>query len=165
LSHLCERIDDTTDETDEDGGNTAERDRRIKEDQATERDRELVESTDHGVRCGGCDTNSPGRGVRDEYRRKTRQNHDEDDGVALVGGEVLLEVRGRPVLDDNGRNQEDGDSEEVVVVHGWKLLVKKTGMPLGSFLLSKSLKLVSLMRFLMHRTKVALQMQLNIIHK
>lgn len=51
LSHLGKCVNDTTDETDKDGGNTAKRDRRIEEHQAAKRDGELVEGTDHRVRC------------------------------------------------------------------------------------------------------------------
>lgn len=63
LSHLCECVNDAANEADKDGGNTAESDRRIEEDQSTESNGKLVQSSYHGV-CGrGCDTDGPGRGV------------------------------------------------------------------------------------------------------
>lgn len=117
LAHLGERVDDATDETDEDGGNAAECDGGVEEDQAAKRDGELVQSPDHGVCCRGCDADGPRGSVGDEDRGEAGQDHDKDDGVALVGGEVLLDVGRRPVFDDDGCDQEDGNGEQVVVVH------------------------------------------------
>lgn len=63
LSDLGERIDDTTDEANENGRHAAEGDGCIEEDKTTESDGKLVQSSDHGV-CGRrCDTNSPSRGI------------------------------------------------------------------------------------------------------
>jgi hypothetical protein len=57
------------------------------------------------------------------YEMKTGDDHDGDDGVALLGGEVLLDVCGRPIFNEDRRNKQDGNGEQVVVVHGCSGLV------------------------------------------
>jgi hypothetical protein len=123
LSEFGERVDNTADEADKDGRNTSESNRRIKEDQTTQRNGELVQSTNHGVGRGRGNTDGPCGGVRDEDRRETRHHHDKDDDIALVRGEVLLDVGRGPVLDEDGGDEQHRDGEQVVVVHSWKVLV------------------------------------------
>ena len=151
LSYLGQRIDKTADKTDEDSRHTAKRDRSIEEDQATERNGKLVQSTDHRVRRGRGDADGPGRSVRDKYCGETGDNHDDDDGIALLGGEVLLDVGGGPVFNEDGGDEQNRNSKEVVVVHGCSESVEGNARG-ASNVLSKSLKLVSLMRFLMPKT-------------
>jgi hypothetical protein len=122
LSDLCERVDDTTDETDEDGRYTAEGDWGIEEDQSTESNGELVQGSDHGIGGGRCDANSPSRCIGDEDGGKAGDDHHGDDGIALFGGKVFCDVCGGPVFNENGCDEEDGDGEEVVVVHGYSML-------------------------------------------
>jgi len=92
LADLGQGIHKTTDETNENSRYTAECDRRIEEDKTAKRNGELVQSADHGVCGGGGDADSPGGGVGDEDGRETRDDHYDDDGVALLSGEVLLDV-------------------------------------------------------------------------
>lgn len=117
LPNLRQRVDDPTHEPHEDGAHAAERDGRVEEDQPGEGDGQLVEGADHGVGGGGGDAHGPGGGVGDEDGGEAREDHHEDDGVALVRGEVLGDVGGGPVFDEDGGDEEDGDGEEVVVVH------------------------------------------------
>jgi hypothetical protein len=126
LTDFCERVDDTTNETNEDSRHTAECDWSIEEYQTTESDGKLVQGSNHGVGGGRCDANSPSRCVGDEDGGKTRDDHDGNDSVALFGGEVLLDVRGGPVFNEDGCDEEDGDSEKVVVVHGCSMSMYDT---------------------------------------
>lgn len=105
LSYLGQSINKTTNETNEDGGHTAKRDWSIEEDQTTERDGKLVQSADHGVCRRRGDADGPGRSVRDEDGRETRNYHDDNDGVALLGRKVLLNVGGGPVFDEDGGDE------------------------------------------------------------
>lgn len=120
LPHLGEGVDHSADETDGDGRHAGECDGGVEEDEAGDGDGELVQSADHGVCGGGSDADAPGGGVGDEDGRKTRGDHGDDDAVALLGGEVAGEVGRGPVLEEDGADKEDGDGEEVVVVHGWE---------------------------------------------
>lgn len=124
LSHFSQRIDEATNESNKDGGNAAEGDRSVEEDKAAESDGKLVQSADHGVGRRGCDTDGPSRSIRDEDSGKAGYNHDDDDGVALLRGEVLLDVGGRPVLDKYGSDKQNWNGQEVVVVHGCPQSVK-----------------------------------------
>ena len=132
MADLGEGVDETTDETDEDGGAAAKGDGRIEEHETAERDGQLVQSTDHGVGCRRGDTDGPGGCVGDEDCGKTGDDHDHDDGVALFDGEVLCDVGGGPVFDEDGGDEQDWDGEEVVVVHGWlKLAIAPFGSGVG----------------------------------
>lgn len=118
LPDLCDGVDDAADEANEDGADGAEGDGGVEEDEAADGDGELVEGADHGVGGGGGDAHAPCRGVGDEDGRQAGEDHGEDDGGAVLDGEVLLQVGVGPVLDEDGRDEQDGDGEEVVVEHG-----------------------------------------------
>jgi hypothetical protein len=134
LSHLGNSVDDTTDETNKYSRHTAEGNGCIEEDESTESDRELVQGSDHRVGCRRGDTNSPGGGVGDEDSGHAGDDHDGNDGVALLRWEVLLNVRGGPVLDKDRGDEQDGDSEEVVVVHSYPALVLILNVKMGHLL-------------------------------
>jgi hypothetical protein len=102
-----------------DGG---EGDGSVEEDQSGNGDGELVESSDHGVGGGGSNTDTPGGGVRDEDGGETGEQDSEHNGVTLVSGEVALHVGGRPVLEEEGEDNDHGNGEKVVVEHGVKVL-------------------------------------------
>jgi hypothetical protein len=66
LSYLGQSVDETTDETDEDGGDTAKGDGGIEENQTTDGNGELVQGADHRVGSRRGDTDSPGGSIGDE---------------------------------------------------------------------------------------------------
>lgn len=117
LSNLCPCIHDATDETDEDGRYTSECDRGCEENETTDSDWQLVESTNHRVGCGGSDTDTPSRAVWNEDSSKTRVDHAENEVVSGLKWEVLGEVLGWPVFENEGANEEDRNGEKVVVEH------------------------------------------------
>jgi hypothetical protein len=63
LADLGQSVDETTDESDENGRYTAEGDGGVEEDQTAERNGELVQGTDHGVGRRRGDADGPGGGV------------------------------------------------------------------------------------------------------
>lgn len=118
LADLCDSVDNTADEANEDGGHTAKGDGRVKEDEAADGDGELVQSTDHGVGGGRSDADTPGGCVRDEDGTHAGDDHDGNDAVAQLGREALCQIFGRPVFDEQRSDEEDRDGKKVVVVHG-----------------------------------------------
>lgn len=122
LADLSPCVNNARDKSDKDGGNAAESDRSIKEDETADGDWELVQSTNHGVGGRGGDTDAPCGGVGDEDGSKSRVDHGHDLAVAGCYWEVLVEVGGRPVLDDEGQNDQDWNGEEVVVEHSIPIL-------------------------------------------
>lgn len=134
LSHLRNGVNDATDETDKDGRHTAKSDGCIEEDESTKSNRELVQGSYHGVCCRRSHTHSPGGGIRDENGRQAGDDHDHDDSVALLRRKVLLDVRRGPVFDENRGNKQDGNGEEVVVVHSCLKLVLRFSVRKGHVL-------------------------------
>lgn len=64
LAHLClsdlgPGVDETADEADDDGRDTAECDWGGEENESADSDWELIEGSDHGVRCGGGNADTP----------------------------------------------------------------------------------------------------------
>ncbi|KAI6750304.1 hypothetical protein HG531_007569 [Fusarium graminearum] len=88
------------------------------EDKTGDSNRQLVEGTDHGVGGGRGDSDAPSRAVRDKDSSKTRVDDTDHHAVATILGEVLGQVGAGPVLSDEREEDEHGDGEEVVVVHG-----------------------------------------------
>lgn len=119
MANLGPGKDKPTDETQEDGSNTAEGDGSIEENETADGDRELVEGADHGVGCRGGDTNAPGRAVRDEDGGQTGVHHSNHELVLGLLGEVAGKVLRRPILKQQGEDNQDGDGKEVVVEHGY----------------------------------------------
>lgn len=117
--NLTPRVDETTDGTNENGGNTAKGDRGVEEDETADGERELVEGTNHGVGGGRGAANTPGSAVRDEDGTETRVDHAEEETVAALSGEVAGKVLAGPILKQEGADNQDGDSEGVVVEHGY----------------------------------------------
>lgn len=109
---------ETRDEADKDGGDTAKGDGGVEEDETADGDGELIEGADHRVGGRGGDANAPGRAVRDEDGGETRVDHADEKGVARLDGEVLDQVVVGPVLEEQGEDDQDGDGKEVVVEHG-----------------------------------------------
>ena len=118
MADLGDGIYNATDETDEDGGDTAEGDGRVEEDETADSNRKLVERTDHGVGGGRGDTDTPGGGVGYEDRAHAGDDHDHNHTVAKLGREALGEVGGRPIFNEERSDKEDRNGEQVVVVHG-----------------------------------------------
>jgi hypothetical protein len=121
LPNLRRRVDNPTNKPHKNRTHAAERNRRIEKHQSGEGDGQFVQRAHHGVGCGGCDAHGPGGGVGDEDGGEAGEHHHEDDCVALVCGEVFGDVGGGPVFDEDGGDEEDGDCEEVVVVHRYKI--------------------------------------------
>ena len=111
--------------------------------------------TCHGIRRRGSDADAPGRSIRDEDRGQSGEDHGEHNRIALIEGEVAGEVGCGPVLEYEGAENQYRNREKVVVEHGyhasayWAALVQDDDW---KGVLSKSLKLVSLMRFLIPST-------------
>lgn len=153
LPDFGKRIDDAANESDKDSRHTAKCNCGIEENQAGQSNGELIQSTDHRVRCRRSYADSPGGSIRDEEGGETRDDHRDDQGVASLRREVLSNVRGRPVFHEERSNEQDRNSEEVVVVHGYvHCQLRLKGRSVIVNILSKSLKLVSLIRFLIPRT-------------
>lgn len=121
LLNLGDGIHNTTDETNNDGGNTGEGDRSIEEDQTGQSNGKLVQRANHGVCRRGGDTHTPCGGVGDEDRRETGKNHGHDNVVAAFHGEVAVNVGRGPILSQERENDEDGNRQQVVVEHGWEI--------------------------------------------
>lgn len=119
LADLGNSIDDTADETEEDGRDAAKGDGCVEENETADSDGKLVESTDHGIGGGRGNSDTPGGGVRDEDGAHAGDDHDHDHTVAELRREALGEVGGRPVFDEKGRSEEDGNGKKIVVVHGF----------------------------------------------
>lgn len=119
LADLGPGKDKTADEADKDGRDAAEGDGGVEEDQAADGDGELVQGADHRVRRRRGDADAPCRAVRDEDGGQARVDHADHQLVARLLGEVLGQVLGRPVLDQQRADDKDGDGEQVVVEHGW----------------------------------------------
>lgn len=122
LSHLGDGVDDTADKAQSDGADAGKRDGCIEEDETAHGDGEFVKSADHAVRGGRGDAHAPGRRVRDEDGGEAGEDHCGDDLVALRGGEVEGDVLRAPVLEEERAEQEDWDRQQIVVVHGVKVL-------------------------------------------
>ncbi len=118
MPHTGPGVDYTTHETDKDGRYTTKSDRGREKDQATDSNGKLVESSHHGVCSRRSNADTPRRTVRDEDSSETRVDHANNDSVASLLGEVLGEVDARPVLCQEGADDENGDREKVVVIHG-----------------------------------------------
>lgn len=111
---------ETGDKTNKDGRNTAESDGSVEEDKSGEGNGQLVEGSDHGVGGGrGC-ADAPGGAVRDEDGGETGVDHTDVKGVPGLLGEVPRQVLGGPILSDQGADDKHGDTERVVVEHGWR---------------------------------------------
>jgi hypothetical protein len=117
LLDLGDGVDETADETDTNGGDTRESDGGVEEDETGDGNGQLVQSTDHGIGGGGGGAHTPGGGVGDENGGCARENHGEEDAITVGLGEVAGQVGGRPVLDEKGQDDQDGDRQEVVVKH------------------------------------------------
>lgn len=154
LLDLRHGVDDTRDKTDTDGGDTGESDRGVEEDETGHSDGELVQGTDHGVGGGRGDAHAPSGGVGNEDGGETGEDHGDHDAVTVGLGEVAGQVGGGPVFEQEGGDDQDGNGQKVVVEHGWDGLVSNGGRQIrySGYVLSKSLKLVSLMRLRMPRT-------------
>jgi hypothetical protein len=109
LLDLGDSVDKTADEADANCGHTGEGDWRIEEDETRHGDGQLVKRTNHGVGGGGGGADTPRGGVGNEDGGGTRQNHGEEDTIAVGLGEVAGEVSGRPVLNQQSENQQDGN--------------------------------------------------------
>lgn len=118
LLDLGHGVDNAAHETDTNSRHTGEGDRGIEEDQTRKGDGQLVEGADHRVGGGRGHAHAPGGGVRDEDGGETRQDHGEDDTIAIGLGEVASQVGGRPVFNQQGEHDQDGNGQEVVVEHG-----------------------------------------------
>lgn len=94
LSNLGHRVNQTTDKADENSRYTTKSNGSVEKDQTAECNRKFVQSADHGVCCRRGHADGPSGGIRDRDSRKTRDDHDSYDGVALFGWEVLLDVGG-----------------------------------------------------------------------
>lgn len=68
LPYFGHGIDDPTNETDEDSGDTRDGDWRIEEDQTRYGNWKFVDGSNHGIGCGGRHSDTPRRGVGDEDR-------------------------------------------------------------------------------------------------
>jgi len=88
LLDLSPRVDEAADEAEGNGADRAKGDGRVEEDEAGQRDRQLVERAHHAVRGRRRYAHAPRRRVRDEDRRQPRQDHREDDRVAVRHREV-----------------------------------------------------------------------------
>lgn len=171
LPHLRDCVHYATNESDENSADRPKRNWSIEEDKTRQGDGELVQRADHGVRSRRSDAHAPRRCVGDEDGRQAGDEHGSDDVVARFWREVLRNVGTGPVLEEDGAGEEDGDGEKVVVEHCYiqhalalDTAERRTGIERILNALSKSLKLVSLMRFLMPSTYVAVQKQFSIIH-
>jgi hypothetical protein len=164
LPHFRHRIDKPRNEPNKDSTAAGQSGGSVEEDESGKGNGQLVESAYHRVGGGGGDAHAPGRAVGDEDRGQAREDHDGEDFALGAGGEVDGDVGRGPVFHEEGANEEDGDGEQVVVVHGcgrgrvsWECIVMKMTCEHS---LSKSLKLVSLMRLRMPSTYAAEQKQL-----
>ena len=117
LPHFRHRINETRDETDENGAAAGKSGGSVEEDQTGESDGQLVESADHGVGSGRSHAHAPGGAVGDEDGGQAGEDHDGEDFALGSGREVDGDVGRGPVLHEEGANEEDGDREEIVVVH------------------------------------------------
>lgn len=63
LLDLSQGVDETRDETDDDGGDTGESNGGIEEDETGDSNGELIQGADHGVSCRGGDTDTPGGSI------------------------------------------------------------------------------------------------------
>ena len=120
MSNLCPCVDNTTDESNNNGRNAAECDWSREEDQAGDGNRELVECSNHGIGGGGCDTDTPGGAVGDEDGSQTRVDHSGHKAVPCFDREVFQDILVGPVLEDKRAEEEDRNSKEIVVEHGWR---------------------------------------------
>lgn len=123
LRNLGVGEDETTDEAESDGRNAAERDRGVEEDETADGNGKLVQGSNHGVGRRGGHSDAPCRAVGDEDGAETGVHHAEEQRLARLDGEVPEKVLGRPILSDQGADNEHGDSKEVVVEHGCSINV------------------------------------------
>lgn len=121
LLDLSHGVDDSSHESDKNGGNGRESGGGAEKDDSRQRQRQLVESSDHGVGGGRGDSHTPGRAVRNTDTHETRDDHGEDDEVSGLGGEVDSHVGSRPVFKQQRREQENGNGQQVVVEGGVKV--------------------------------------------
>lgn len=115
-------VNQTGNETNKNGGNRPEVDGSVEENQARQGNRQLVQRTHHGIGGGGSDSNTPSRTVGDADRGSTGEHHGKNRGGSTLSWEIDGKVSGRPVLKNEGTNQENRDRQQVVVVHGVKVL-------------------------------------------
>lgn len=120
LPHLCNGVNNARNESNENGAAAGKRGRRVEEDKTREGNGQLVECADHGVGCRGGNAHAPCGAVRDEDGAEARQKHDGQHLLLVAWREVDGDVGRGPVLEEQGADEEDGDGEEVVVVHGWE---------------------------------------------
>lgn len=122
LTDLSPSIDNTRNESNKDSRDGSKGDWRIEEDESRNGNWKLVKRTNHGV-CGRRgNTDTPSRGVGDQDGSETRVDHSHDLGVSGGDWEVGVEVRAGPILNQEGKNDQDRDSQQVVVEHGIPIL-------------------------------------------
>jgi hypothetical protein len=133
LADLGPGEDQTRDKANNDGSDTAEGDGSIEEDEARDGDGQLVESADHGIGGRRGDADAPGRAVRDKDGGQTGVYHANHQLVTRLLREVARQVLGRPVLDEQRADDQDGDGEQIVVEHGYiSLVLTLTHLPSGA---------------------------------
>lgn len=118
LAGLGPGENETGDEADKDGGDTAKGDGGIEEDETADGDGKLVEGANHGVSGRGGDADTPRRAVRDEDGSETGVDHADEEGVAGLDGKVLDQVVVGPVLEEQGEDDQDGNGEKIIIEHG-----------------------------------------------
>lgn len=111
-------VNQTGKETQKDGRDGVKVTWSIKEDQTGKGNWQLVQSTNHGVSGRGGDSNTPTGTVRDTNSRQTRNDHGDDRRLGKVG----LQVLNTPVLKHERKDQQDWNRQDIVVVHGVKVL-------------------------------------------
>lgn len=122
LTDLSPSVDNARNESNKDSGDGSKSNWSVEEDQARDSDWELVECSNHRIRSGGGNTDTPSRSVRDQDRSKTRVDHSHDLRVSGRNWEVGVEVRAGPILNQEGKNDQHWDSQQVVVKHGIPIL-------------------------------------------
>lgn len=122
LSLLGKSVNQTGHETHEDGGNGPEVNGSVKENQAGQSNRQLVQRTNHGVSGGRSHTHTPGGTVRDSDGRGTGNQNGHNGSISVLGGEVEGKVSRRPVLENEGQDQQNWNGQQVVVEHGVEVL-------------------------------------------
>ena len=115
-------VDQTCGEPDKDGGDGEEVDWGVEEDQAGQGDWQFVQGADHRVGGGGGDSDTPARAVGDTDGGCAGDDHGEPDADSRGWWEVQVQVCRRPVFQQKGGDQQDRDGQQVVVVHGVKVL-------------------------------------------
>ena len=94
LLYLGDSIDYSARRSDCNRRDTGQGDRSIEEDKSADGDWDLVERTDHRIRCTGCGPDAPGRGVGDSYGTQTRYDHCKYDSISGLGREIAVQILG-----------------------------------------------------------------------